>query len=217
MMFRLLFTLACTVLILALMPYLNRGRLTEEKAIISYRMQTFETRLKPPVVEPIEKQKKEIKPEEIPDVSLDTPQLETVATSPTVDMMRMTSPTFSASGMVFQVGKMAEKPIETSVVSIPKPTRMVIQSDGSDHLIYGPKPITPLRARQQGLSGKVIVQFEVTEQGLVENIKVIEKSNEIFERPVVNAVAKYKFRPYTDENSVAVRVLLAKEFDFEVR
>jgi protein TonB len=56
-------------------------------------------------------------------------------------------------------------------------------------------PIYPQRARQRGMEGWVTLEFTITETGAVENVRVLESSDSIFERPAVRAVQKFKYRP----------------------
>jgi len=56
-------------------------------------------------------------------------------------------------------------------------------------------PIYPQRARQRGLEGWVTLEFTITASGAVQNVRVLESSNSVFERPAVRAVQKFKYRP----------------------
>jgi TonB family protein len=90
------------------------------------------------------------------------------------------------------------------------------QVDGSDHLLYAPKPVVPLRAKQLGLSGNVAAQWEVNELGQVENVKILKSSNAIFDKGVIQALKQYRFKPYADSSGKLIRVTLTKEFQIEV-
>ncbi|RLB94031.1 MAG: energy transducer TonB [Deltaproteobacteria bacterium] len=61
-------------------------------------------------------------------------------------------------------------------------------------------PIYPLRASRRGIEGWVKVQFIVNTSGFVENLKIIgSKPAKIFDRSVINCVARWKFKPGTVE------------------
>lgn len=220
MIIRLIFALFCTFVILFLMPFLNKGRVSEEKTIISYRLHTFETKLNAnmPLPEQENTMHENKAQNEAPEVVLNMPPLAMVQSRDVVDFEKMSSPVFSSSPLVLKSGSVTSLP-KADMASLQAPVlgKIAIQSDGADHLLYGPKPKTPLRARQLGLNGKVVVQFEVSEMSVVENIKIISSTHEMFEKPVISAVKQYKFKQFTDESGKAIRVMLSKEFDFEIQ
>ena len=80
-------------------------------------------------------------------------------------------------------------------------------------------PIYPMRAMRQGIEGWVKVQFLVTDQGQVQQPKVIAAEPEnVFEKSVVNCVLKWKFKPGTVEgipvNTMAETII---RFELEER
>jgi len=56
-------------------------------------------------------------------------------------------------------------------------------------------PVFPHEARRQGVSGEVVVEFVVDEEGRVLAPRVIRSSREMFEEPTLRAVAKWSFHP----------------------
>lgn len=57
-------------------------------------------------------------------------------------------------------------------------------------------PQYPLEARRQGLQGRVILKYFVTESGFVENIEVAKSSgHKILDDEAVRAISSYKFYP----------------------
>ena len=64
--------------------------------------------------------------------------------------------------------------------------------DGDVQPIVRVPPQYPPSAAQRGLEGYVIVEYTVTRTGSVSDIVVIESSSEVFERPVLEAVAAYR-------------------------
>ncbi|WP_320042177.1 energy transducer TonB [uncultured Desulfobacter sp.] len=75
----------------------------------------------------------------------------------------------------------------------------------------------PLRARKLGIEGWVKVQFIVTREGRVRDIKVVEAEPKgVFESSVIRSVSQYRFKPGTvDGSAVAVRVITTIRFKME--
>ncbi len=65
-------------------------------------------------------------------------------------------------------------------------------------------PVYPHEARQSGLTGEVLVEFMVDEDGRVMNVRVVRSSHATFEAPTLTAVAKWRFEPGR-KNGRAVR------------
>lgn len=57
------------------------------------------------------------------------------------------------------------------------------------------KPQYPVRAAANGLEGTVLVQYDVTTMGTVENVVIIESSNRIFDRAAIDAVYRFRYKP----------------------
>ena len=59
------------------------------------------------------------------------------------------------------------------------------------------QPIYPRRALERGISGYVIVEFTVTKQGTVKDVRVVESdpASNIFHRAAVQAAQKFKYKP----------------------
>jgi bla regulator protein blaR1 len=61
----------------------------------------------------------------------------------------------------------------------------------------GHKPTYPSHAARRGIEGTVVVEFDVDNDGIVQNPKVVSAEPEqIFNRSVLKAVKKYRFDPY---------------------
>jgi periplasmic protein TonB len=56
-------------------------------------------------------------------------------------------------------------------------------------------PQYPYELKRDGVTGVVTLTFEVDEQGNVVDPKVQKSSNPGFERPALDAIAKWKFKP----------------------
>jgi len=57
------------------------------------------------------------------------------------------------------------------------------------------RPVYPARPLAQGLEGTVLVQFDVSAQGQVVNVSVVESSSSQFERSSIQAAERFKFKP----------------------
>ena len=66
--------------------------------------------------------------------------------------------------------------------------------DGPLVAVVRVQPDYPPRASQQGLEGWVIVEFDVTAAGTVENVRVIESSHGVFERAAIRAAERFRYR-----------------------
>lgn len=216
MMFRLFFAITCSLFLLGLIPYLNRSRTASELAVISYRLNSFETKLTPPIESIPEPEIIREKAKSV-EVTMDIPRPLLTPLSVPVSAQINTGIQFSASALPAIYAKGSGNTVSNDIPKTSLVQNFTFQQDGGDHLLYGPKPITPLRARQLGLTGNVTVQWDVDEKGLVENVTVIKSSNEIFNKPVIVAVKQYRFKPYLDQNGKLVKVTLTKEFEFEVQ
>ena len=68
-------------------------------------------------------------------------------------------------------------------------------TDGSLVAMVRVAPVYPARALAQEIEGYVIVRFDVTVNGLVTNVDVVESSNRMFDKAAIKAAEKFKFKP----------------------
>lgn len=88
-----------------------------------------------------------------------------------------------------------------------------------------PEPPVPVRTvppdyppdlRRDGVSGLVMVKCSIDEQGNVTETTVEKSSHEAFEKPAMDAVKKWKFKPAKQDGSpVAIKVTIPIKFVFE--
>ena len=78
------------------------------------------------------------------------------------------------------------------------------------------KPQYPAAAAAKGLEGTVLVQFDVTELGTVENVVVLESSNRIFNREAIRAAYRCKYKPRMVDGVAYGAKGLRKLFTFEL-
>lgn len=87
-------------------------------------------------------------------------------------------------------------------------TNLGSENEGSAHAApyYKIKPKYPKAALLAGLEGWVLFLIDVTEAGDVENIRVVDgEQRETFASEARRAVAKFKYRPFTDATGQPVR------------
>lgn len=89
--------------------------------------------------------------------------------------------------------------VEFPVPPAPQPVGVLLSrgnfGDGPLVSIIVVKPQYPLAATKRGLEGTVLVQFDVTAEGAVANVEVVESSNSIFDNAAVSAAYRFKFKP----------------------
>jgi len=79
-------------------------------------------------------------------------------------------------------------------------------------------PIYPERCRSRGLEGRVVLEFDVTELGTVENVRVIESyPGSCFDKASIKAIKQWKYRPKTINGRAVPQlgVQEAIEYEFE--
>ena len=68
-------------------------------------------------------------------------------------------------------------------------------ADGEYLPIVKVEPAYPTRARTLGLGGYATVEYTVTRTGTTKDVRVVESSNRVFERPCAAAAASFKYKP----------------------
>ncbi len=78
------------------------------------------------------------------------------------------------------------------------------------------EPQYPRKAAMQGLEGHVVLSFEVTESGTVDNVEVVgSKPRRVFDMSAKRAVLKWKYKPQ-QEDGKPVRVAQKVQLDFKL-
>jgi protein TonB len=90
--------------------------------------------------------------------------------------------------------------IRTSTgIPIPPPVESATTIHGFDNQVFvntlKVSPTYPIAAARKGLEGWVIVRFDVSALGLVENISIVESSSTLFNKAAKNAVARFRYQP----------------------
>ena len=77
-------------------------------------------------------------------------------------------------------------------------------------------PDYPSELRREGVSGLVMVKCVIDEQGNVADPSVEKSSNAAFEKPAVEALRKWKFKPAKQDGTpVAIKVSIPIKFVYE--
>ena len=73
--------------------------------------------------------------------------------------------------------------------------------------VSGPDPVYPAQARAAGVEGQVTVRYDVTAEGAVANVRVVDATPAgVFEQAALATVAQWRFRPpVVDGRSVSLR------------
>ncbi len=75
------------------------------------------------------------------------------------------------------------------------------------------QPEYPAVARQLKIAGDVEVEVVITEDGLPQDVKIVS-GNPVLTKPCVEAVKRWKFKPFTEEGK-AVKAVAALTFSFQ--
>jgi len=82
--------------------------------------------------------------------------------------------------------------------------------------IINAQPDYPIAASQKGLEGYVIVSFDVTELGTVDNVEILETSSSVFNRAAIKAAYRSRYKPKTVDGTSQRTQGLRKMFRFEM-
>lgn len=89
-------------------------------------------------------------------------------------------------------------------------------SDGPLINIIKVQPQYPVAATTKGLDGTVLVQFDVTAMGVVENIVVVDSTNRIFNKAAIEAASRFKYKPMVVDGTPYGAKGLQQIFRFEM-
>jgi protein TonB len=76
-------------------------------------------------------------------------------------------------------------------------------------------PVYPAEMQRQGISGIVTVRCTIDEHGDVTEAVVVKSSADVFQKPAVEALQRWKFKPATLEGkAVSTKALIPIKFVF---
>ncbi len=76
-----------------------------------------------------------------------------------------------------------------------KHTTFGVFTDGPLVALVRVAPVYPSRALTYGTEGYVVVQFDVTAEGQVVNVVIIESTDSVFDSAAIKAAERFKFKP----------------------
>jgi len=77
-------------------------------------------------------------------------------------------------------------------------------------------PEYPYQLKREGVTGVVTVAFDVDEKGNVQGAKVVKSSNTEFEKPALDAITKWKFKPARKDGvPITTRVSIPLQFKMD--
>lgn len=89
-------------------------------------------------------------------------------------------------------------------------------SDGALVNIIHAQPEYPIALAQRGIEGHVVVQFDVTPQGFIENVQVVESSHRGFHKAAIKAAYRSRYKPQVVDGVPQASRGLRKMFRFEM-
>lgn len=103
---------------------------------------------------------------------------------------------------------------------LPEPGSVDTGAGGGGMTVSGPTikitPTYPEGCRSKGVEGIVVVEFDVTPEGDVTNVRVTSSPDRCFDRPIRNAVAKWKYPPASSNGRPAMRYGVVEVFNFQL-
>ncbi|MGI9236357.1 MAG: energy transducer TonB [Woeseiaceae bacterium] len=98
----------------------------------------------------------------------------------------------------------------------PTTTLGINYGDGPLFNIFMVSPTYPTAALSRGLEGSVLVQYDVTTEGQVANVVVLESTHSIFEKVAIAAAYRFKYKPRTVDGVAYESHGLKNLFRFEL-
>jgi TonB family protein len=126
-----------------------------------------------------------------------------ISDKPVVAAVQKDEEQFGAKAEVSGSGKTENQDImETSFGSV-----------GAPAFLHREMPVYPFVARRYGKEGKVVLKLLIDQNGILQNIEVIEPSGFGFTEAAVSAITKSSFTPaYRNGETIASKALLAVRF-----
>lgn len=92
-----------------------------------------------------------------------------------------------------------------------------IDLGGSPLRLVAASPIYPTAAITRGTEGYVDIQFDITKSGVTANLKILDyQPSTVFNRAVLRAVAKWRYRPKMVEGQAVPVVGVVERVSFEL-
>lgn len=98
----------------------------------------------------------------------------------------------------------------------PTTTVGINSGDGPLFNIFKVSPTYPASAIARGLEGSVLVQYDITAEGQVTNVVVLESTHSIFNKAAITAAYRFKYKPRTVDGIAYETKGLRNLFRFEM-
>ncbi len=97
---------------------------------------------------------------------------------------------------------------------LPGPTNLM--SDGPLVALVRVEPTYPAAAAQKGIEGYVLIEFDVTPEGTVINVRILESSHRVFESAAREAAKRFRFKPRVVDGIPQATAGIRNLFRFEM-
>lgn len=140
-------------------------------------------------------------PPSMPNLVIPTPAPLPDLARPVLNVPDLRLPQVNIMGDLQQ--EIVEAPVAVPVAPRPEPEPVApalpqVAPTFSDDLypVHNPAPLYPAKARRRNVTGWVRVAFTITEEGRVDNVKVVSAEPEgFFEQATIRAVRQWQFQP----------------------
>jgi protein TonB len=79
------------------------------------------------------------------------------------------------------------------------------------------EPQYPRKAAMRGTQGWVLLSFDITEKGTVENVNVVKsKPKRVFDRAAIKALVRWKYRPKVKDGKPVAQANNKIQLDFKL-
>lgn len=122
----------------------------------------------------------------------------------------------------FEKSETSETGLTPGAIDMPKVNPVSQETRGVDNSsdalpIIQVSPQYPIPAAQEGKEGYVLLEFDISASGSVENIKVIQaKPKRIFNQAAIDALKKWKYKPRMEEGRVMAQTRQQVRLDFKL-
>ena len=110
-----------------------------------------------------------------------------------------------------------EETIELAREHSMPPASEGLEDKHSDYIpIVRVAPVYPKRALSKGMTGVVIVVFEIGANGRVQSPRALASNNKIFEKPAIEAVRKFRYKPRQISGEAVSLPLVTTRITFQI-
>lgn len=203
-------SLAINLLLFLLIPFLSQISADRQPETIKSAFTFNNLRQSSPPPPPESELKPPPPPQDLPKPPPASPVSQKNATPPKTPQLSNIQPQFEAAVSDLKFGTMA-----FSGVPAPQTQFDISQVDTMPQIISRTEPVYPYRARQQKISGIVVLKFLVTKEGMVQQASVVQSNPPgVFDEAALQAVTSWRFKPgMLDREPVATWISMPIRFE----